>query len=302
MDKEIIEKYKKAGQIAKQTREFAKEFVKQEMKLFDIAEKIEGKIIELGAVPAFPVNLSLNEIAAHKTPVPDEETIAKGILKIDIGTCVDGYIGDTAIALDLTPNNEFKQIIELNKIILENTKKIINPNSEVQDIGKSISKTLHEFNLKNQTNFTIIHSLTGHGLDKDTIHSNPTIPNYSNSNSRKLNNTAFAIEPFITQGSGEIYEGEGGGIYILEKTSGNIRDPDARQILKYIIQEYKTKPFCERWLFKKEFKKIRFTLRELTKQKIIHHYPLLIEKTKSPVSQIEHTFLISDDLVICTTE
>ena len=86
MEQEIIDKYKEAGRIAKEAREFAKSYVKPKMKLYDIAEAIEGKIIEMGAEIGFPVNLSLNEIAAHATPVPGEETIAEGILKIDIGT------------------------------------------------------------------------------------------------------------------------------------------------------------------------------------------------------------------------
>lgn len=272
------------------------------MKLLDIAQAVEGKIKELGAEIAFPINLSLNEIAAHYTPRPGDQTIAEGILKMDIGTCVNGYIGDTAITLDLTEGQEHKEMIDLNKDLLKSAKEIINPDLEVKDVGTAISKTLNDYNKQNQTNFNIISGLTGHGLEKDTIHSKPTIPNYKNTNPQKLNPKAFAIEPFVTTGTGEIYEGDGGGIYSIQNPTGQVRDREARLILQHVTENYKTRPFCARWLEDAGFNKINFALSILTKQGIIHHFPLLIEKTKSPVSQMEHSFLINGEEVICLTE
>ncbi len=301
MKEEEIKKYKEAGKITKEAREFASQFAKPNMKLLDIAEAIENKIRELGAEPAFPVNLSLNEIAAHYTPRPNDETLAKGILKIDLGACVDGYIGDSAVTLDLTEDNKFKEMIKLNTALLNSAKEIVNQNLEVKDIGETISDELSKYNKDNNASFNIVSGLTGHGLDKDQIHTRPNIPNYSNSNSKKLQGMAFAVEPFLTTGSGEIYEGDGGGIYSLQNLNGQARDRDAREILQYIKENYKTRPFCARWLERADFKKINFALSILTKQGIIHHYPLLIEKTKEPVSQMEHSFLINDDEVVCLT-
>jgi len=302
MEEEIIEKYKQAGKVAKEVREFTVDYIKPGMKLIDIAEAIDNKIKELGAVPGFPVNLSLNEVAAHYTPRSDDQTIAKGILKIDIGTCIDGYIGDTAVTLDLTENKEHSQMIEANTAVLNAAKKIINPELEVGNIGTTISEELEKFNKQHNTTFKVIPGLTGHGLEKNTIHAKPTIPNYSNTNPKKINEGAFAVEPFITSGSGEVYEGEGGGIYEIKNPNAQVRDRDARKILQYIITIYKTRPFCARWLEKEGFSKINFTLSILTKQGIIRHFPLLIEKTKFPVSQMEHSFLINGEEAICLTD
>ena len=137
-------------------------------------------------------------------------------------------------------------MIELNEKLLNVAKNKVNPNFEVRDIGEVISKELDESNLANETNYTIVHGLTGHGLDQDLIHTSPNIPNYANSNSKKLENSAFAVEPFLTTGAGEIYEGAPGGIYSVENPNGKIRDRDAREILEFIIKTYKTRPFCER--------------------------------------------------------
>ena len=71
-----VEKLKKAGEIVKKAKEFSRKIIKSGMPLLEIAEKIENKIIELGGKPAFPVNLSINEIAAHSTPSYSDETKA----------------------------------------------------------------------------------------------------------------------------------------------------------------------------------------------------------------------------------
>ena len=142
MENNEIENYKKAGKIASEVREFAKNFVKKDMKLLDIAEKLESIILEKGAKIAFPVNLSLNEIAAHATPVPNEETTAIGLLKIDIGTNIDGYIGDTAISLDLTKDKRYKSLIKFNTSLLHAAKNIIHSEIKIGEIGHAISNEI----------------------------------------------------------------------------------------------------------------------------------------------------------------
>jgi methionyl aminopeptidase len=297
MEKSEIDSYKKAGAIAKQIKTFAKNLIKPKMKLLDIAEAIDAKILELGGEFAFPVNLSLNEIAAHYTPASGDETLAEGILKVDIGVAIDGFIADTALSIDLTKNKEFKEMIELNQNFLENISKIIKVGMEVREVGESCQKTLEEWN---KEKFSIIKSLSGHSLSQNTIHAGLTISNYKNTNKKILDEIAFAIEPFVTTGVGDIYEGEPGGIYIL-KNDGQTRDRDARKVLEFIREEYETRPFCARWLAKEGFDKLKFVLKILVKQGILYEYPMLIEKSRKPVSQFENTFVIANGEVICTT-
>mgnify|MGYP003996416501 FL=1 len=59
------EKILLAGEITKKVKADAKDFIKKGMPLLEIAERIENKIVELGGKPAFPTNLSINNIAAH---------------------------------------------------------------------------------------------------------------------------------------------------------------------------------------------------------------------------------------------
>lgn len=300
MEQEEFDSYIKAGEIAKEIKKLVLTLVKPEMKLIDIANAVDKKILELGGKPAFPVNLSLNEIAAHYTPTSDDETIAKGILKIDIGVAVDGYIADTALSIDLTENKEFEGMMKLNKEILEAASTTVKPGMEIKDIGNACQGVLEKWNSEKQTSFSIIKGLSGHSLGQDTIHAGLTISNYRNDNRTKLYETAFAIEPFVTTGVGDIYEGQPGGIYVL-RSNENVRDRDAREVLKFIKETFITRPFCLRWLEQEGFKKLKFILAMLIKQGIVYEYPMLIEKSKKPVSQFENTFVIKDDKSICTT-
>ncbi len=115
----------KAGQISQEVKKYAKSFIKKDTPLLEIAEKIEDKIIELGGKPAFPTNTSINEVAAHYTPSHDDETKAHGLLKIDLGVHIDGWIADTAFSLDLENSEENKKLIEASKSALDNAIKLI---------------------------------------------------------------------------------------------------------------------------------------------------------------------------------
>ncbi len=298
MDKYEFDCYLKAGEIASDVKEHCADVAKAGIKLLDIAEFIEGRIRELGGEPAFPVNLSINEIAAHYTPVPGDEKIASGLLKIDLGVSVDGFIADCAICFDLTENKEYSEMIKLNKIILKSVIDKIFDGMAVKDVGDMVTDSLDNYNDKNGTNYSLIHSLCGHGLDKDTIHTGMIIPNHKNLSNKKLKDMAFAIEPFITTGIGDVYDGAGGNIYCIKRV-GNVRDRESREVLKFILDNYKTRPFCERWLKSAGFKRTRFVLNMLEKQGIIYHYSMLIEKSKGAVSQMENSFVNFEGKVVC---
>jgi methionyl aminopeptidase len=301
MEKKEIESYVKAGEIAKEVKKLVREMVEPGMKLIDIALAVDGMIEKLGGEPAFPVNLSLNEIAAHFTPALNDETVAEGILKIDVGVAVDGYIADTAFSMDLSEDGKFADMIKLNEEILEEVTAKVRPGMEVSEVGNTAQDTLEKWNKDNESDFAIIKSLSGHALAQNRIHAGLTISNYRNDNHAELDDMAFAVEPFVTTGVGDIYEGNPGGIYVLQ-SDDQVRDRDAREVLKFIKEKYKTRPFCMRWLEKKGFGKLKFVMSTLVKQGVLYEYPLLIEKSKAPVSQAENTFVIADGAVLNTTK
>lgn len=294
MNQKELDSYQKAGEIAKQIREYVKEIVKPEVKLVDLARKIESKIQKLGGEIAFPVNLSINDIAAHYHPTAEDETLASGLLKIDIGIHIKGFIADTALSIDLTENQEYKELIKSAEQALENALKLTKENPTLNEIGKEIQRTIEN------KGFSPIVNLSGHSLGEYDIHAGITIPNYANNNQTKLENGAYAIEPFATTGEGKIIEGPSGNIYAIINPK-NVRSPKAREILEYLYDKHKTLPFSLREVQDKFGNFARLGIRELENTGILHNYHQLIEKSHGIVAQAEHTFIKKDKDIIVTT-
>ncbi|MFA5020074.1 MAG: type II methionyl aminopeptidase [Candidatus Pacearchaeota archaeon] len=294
MKKQDLESLRKAGKILAETRKYSKTFIKKDIKLLDIAEKIEKKIEELGGKPAFPTNLCINEIAAHYTPSYNDETKAEGLLKVDIGVHIDGFTADSAFSLDLENNPENKDLIKTAENCLNSAIDSVKAGKTLREIGKSIQGQAEK------AGFSPIKNLSGHEISQYDLHSGVTIPNYDNGNPKILEDGSYAIEPFVTAGMGEVYEGRPSGIYKLTNIK-NVRDAKTREILAFIIKEYKTLPFCSRWLVKKFGVRTLIELSILEKEGVIYNFPQLIEKSKMPVAQAEHTLIVSKGKVEVTT-
>jgi len=289
------QKILQAGKIASQVSKFAKSIIKKDMPLLEIAEKIEEKIIELGGKSAFPTNLSINDIAAHYTPSHDDKILASGLLKIDFGVHVDGWIADTAFSLDLENSEENKKLIEASEKALENAIKIVNKNVKISEIGEVIHEAIQSYG------FSPIINLSGHEMRQYDLHAGITIPNIDDKKNVLLEKGLYAIEPFATTGNGKVHDGKDSGIYMLINNK-NVRSQIAREILKFIEEEYQTLPFCSRWIVKKFGTKALFGLKQLEENGNLHQFPQLVESGKGKVSQAEHTVLVEDGGVIVTTK
>ena len=296
MQKSEIESYIQAGKIAKEVVAYAKEIIKPNILLVELASKIQKKIEDLGAIAAFPINFSINEIAAHFHPTKDDETKANGLLKVDIGVSIKGYIADTAFSLDLTPDKKYKKLIESAELALENALNKLkqNPNLTLNDIGKTIEETIKS------KGFSPVVNLSGHSLEQHNIHAGVTIPNYANSSPYELEEGAYAIEPFATTGEGRIYEGESSNIYGIVDPK-NTRSETSRKILDYVYKKYKTLPFSLREVQEKFGALAKISIRQMVQEKILHEFPQLIEESHHPVAQAEHTLIKTKDGIIVTT-
>lgn len=294
MEKEDKEKILKAGKITKEVREWSRGWIKKDMLLIEIAEKIESKIIELGGKPAFPTNLSINEIAAHYTPGHDDKTLAHGLLKIDFGVHIDGWTADNAFSLDLENSKENRELIEASEDALKKALEMFKENVELGDLGDVIEKEVEK------KGFTPVVNLCGHSMSQYDLHAGITIPNVNNGSDFKLSQGLYAIEPFVTNKNGKVKETNPSGIYQMEEEK-SVRNPFTRKALKYIIEEYGTLPFCSRWLVKEFGTKALLALRELERNGNLHQFGHLVETSKGIVAQTEHTVLIDGSKKIITT-
>ncbi len=298
------EKILKAGKIASEVRKYARTIIKKDVPLLEIAEKIEAKTEELGGKPAFPVNLSINNISAHYTPSHDDKTLAHGLLKVDFGVHIDGWVADNAFSVDLENSEENKKLIKASEDALDSALKLIKDKGVVDGVvvdistnetGDIISKTIESHG------FSPIINLSGHSMDNYELHSGITIPNVNDNRKIKFKEGVYAFEPFATTGSGKVHDGKPSGIYELKDTK-NIRNPISREVLEFITKEYNTLPFCSRWVVKKIGIKALFGLKHLEDNGNLYQFAQLVEVAGSKVSQTEQTILISEDGVIVTSE
>jgi methionyl aminopeptidase len=284
-----IEKWKKAGKITKEALEYAKSIVKPGAKCLEITRKIENFIISKGAKPAFPVNISINNVAAHYTPsYNDNKVVEKNdVIKIDVGACVDGYIGDAAITINLSNDHE-KLLLATNEA-LENAISVIREGVEIRKIEEEIQNTIEKYGFKPISN------LGGHEIKKYILHTGLFISNSKTNNTQKLKEgMIIAIEPFATDGVGYVRESDEVQIFSLINPNKNTRI--GREVLNYIKNNYGPLPFAERWIIKKfGVFKARSSLYDMLKNEIIGEYPVLVEKPGSFVSQFEKTVLVTKD-------
>lgn len=295
-----IENYIRAGQIACRVRKEIEKTISTGIKLLDLAKIIEEKIRMLGGEPAFPVNISLNSIAAHYTPIPNDTSIISenSVIKIDIGVHVDGYIADTATTIALS--DVYKPLIDAVKQALEKALILISPGKRFSDIGATIERVIKGLG------FNPVYNLSGHKIDRYLIHAGETVPNFNdvfNIGKFRLGNV-YAIEPFATNGQGFVINSNKITIYGIRynpKKVGKL-SKKTHDIYMYIYSTRRTLPFAKRWFMDKFSEDILDdAIHELDQHGLLIKYPVLIEKSNGIVTQFEHTVLIDNKGSILVT-
>jgi methionyl aminopeptidase len=293
VSEEMLQKYRRAGKIAAHVREYMKRTVSEGMPIIEVCEKTESLIRKKGGKPAFPCNVSVNEVAAHYTSsLEDKRTIpANSVVKIDIGVHVDGYIADTAVTVSFNP--EYDRMVRTAEEALQTGIKILRPKLPISRFGSIIEKTIVTRGYKPVSN------LTGHQLGRYLIHTGKSLPNVSHLSLAKVNiGEIFAIEPFVTvaEAAGRIEYGKEAHIFRFMKHK-SLKNEYARQLLDYIFKNFQTLPFTERWLQKifVPYDRYKEAFRELLSSKALMSYPVFIEASGKPVAQAEHTVIVTEE-------
>ena len=287
---EKYEKHREAGEILAEVRDEAAEMVEVGVSHLEVAEWAEDRIRELGGQPAFPVNISIDEEAAHATPsVDDDSTFGEDMVNLDIGVHVDGWLADTAITVDLSGNDDLKAA---SAEALDAALETVQAGVQTGDIGAAVEEVIEGYG------YNPVVNLTGHGLGHWEQHTKPNIPNRAVSQGVELEaGDVVAIEPFATDGGGKVKEGSEEEIFALEREA-SVRNRQARAALDQITEEFKTLPFATRWL---DTDRAEMALRRLKRNDIVHGYPVLKEDAGCLVSQKEHTVIVTEDGCEVTT-
>jgi methionyl aminopeptidase len=291
-DREEIEKFRLSGKILRETREEMRSFVKENMPIIEVCEKVEGTIRKKGGKPAFPCNVSVDDVTAHYTSPPDDKSLipAGSTVKVDLGVHIDGYVTDTAFTACF--NAEGRAMAATAEYALKTAIERIHGGIALGEIGALIENAI-----KNR-GFKPISNLTGHSVGRFLIHAGTSIPNVKQVSLSKLHSgEVYAIEPFVTlpDAVARVDDSPQVTIYRLLKAK-SVKSDAAKKLLKHIEANFHTLPFAERWLIGVVPKEThRAAFKELLASKAVMGYPVFVEASGKPVAQAEHTVLLNDD-------
>ncbi len=287
----------KAGKIAARVLREVSEMAKPNEKLIRLCSHAEKKIVEYGGKPAFPTNVCVNNIAAHRTsPDSDSSTIPEfGLVKLDIGVHVNGHIADTALTVDI--DGSLEGFVAATEDALKEALELLRPDSSLGDLGKRIEKVIKAYGLRP------IRNLGGHNITRFNLHAGKTVPNVTMRGTPKVEvGEYYAIEPYATSGSGKVVETD--HIYIFSNVlDAKPMEGTTEKLRQYLRERYGPLPFAIRWVKTKDEKvDVLSEFRMLLKHKAISGNPMLIEKSDRPVSMSEHTVFVSEHGPIVLTE
>lgn len=285
---EAIEKWRRAGKITSKARELAASLALPGAKLEDVAEAVEGYIRKEGARPAFPLNLSTDHLAAHYSPdIDDPLTLVAGqLLKIDIGAHVDGYPADSATTVEVGGAHRYRDHVRASREALAAGLETIGPDVNLSKVGGAIELTIRAYGLKPISN------LTGHLIRRNELHAGKSVPNVGGHKGDIARvGEVFAVEPFATSGQGEVVNGQPGNIYRFQGPR-KLKDADADRLQKAIASEHPSLPFAARWC-RTLCENPKKSLKALRSAGVLYAYPVLVEKARGPVSQHEHTVIVT---------
>jgi len=290
---EDISMFRKAGRITGLARDFGLTLIKEGASLLEVSIAVEDKIRSLGGEPAFPAQISLNNIAAHYCASPnDPYRFRKGdVAKLDVGAHLKGYVGDSAATVTVGGPNMLE---DASREALRSALEIIKAGVPVNEVGRAIQSSITSMGFKPVSN------LSGHAVGIFKVHGEPQVPNVPDGPRISFEKgQVIAIEPFASTGSGLVQEKGKAEIFSVIKRIKVKKGMDEKVL--ETIAAFNNLPFARRNLEQKHpAKEVNETLKLLLKKRILHSYSPLMENEGVLISQAEHTVYIGDTLEILT--
>ena len=288
MNEDVLEKYIQAGRVTKEAREFAAANVRVGGSALELVDSVEGLIRSKGAQCAFPVNVGVNEVAAHYTPTRSTDIkFSQGdVVKIDLGAHVDGYPADTAVTVEVGTKNH-TPLVEAAESALEMCIQMVSPGTTVSAMGETIERAI------SSAGFKPVQNLTGHSMERFNLHAGLSIPNVKTWDRSVLKEGMIvAIEPFSTTGKGKVNGGTKGGIYRIMRDRK--APPEITTFFSRIQSSFGGFPFAERWC-EDLHPNATTLLPKMVRMGMVMSYPILIEVGRGTVAQAEHSVIVTQE-------
>ena len=322
-----LKQWRDAGHVARRTLEGIKGEIVAGKAWDEVIDSAERFIRRHGGTPAFPVTISVNDIAAHYTSdhrltSPDgwegEMIFQNGdLVKLDVGVHVAGAIADNAITIEVGNKGKHTEQIKAAKEARDASIEKMHPGTPWHEIGAA-AEQVHK-----DAGFEPIRNLCGHELTRWNLHAGTSIPAHACGSDNpgfkgevELG-SIYAVEPFNTTGKSglveNIHPSNSSNIYritgnttIRKAMAKNKLKPIGATMARYIEERYHTLPFAERWaypLLEKPFpgeeeeilrKKWNALVKKLISIRFLETYAALRCEDRGLVGQYEHTVWVTE--------
>lgn len=285
---DVLKKYIQAGRIAAEARDFGVKHARAGGSSLELADAIEGLILQRGAGCAFPVNIGVNEVAAHYTPSRTDDLILRegDVVKIDVGAHVDGYPADTAATVEIG-SRRHSDLIRCAQDALTMCIEMVRPGTALSAMGATVSRTI------GSSGFKPVQNLTGHSMERFNLHAGLSIPNIETKDKAVVEEgMVLAIEPFSSAGIGKVGGRGRGNIYRM------IRERKSHQEVAALFSkmqlEFGPFPFAGRWC-ERLHPEPEPLVAKMYRLGMIMSYPVLTDVGGGVVAQAEHSVIVTSD-------
>ncbi|MEE2629674.1 MAG: M24 family metallopeptidase [Candidatus Thermoplasmatota archaeon] len=322
-----LKQWRDAGHVARRTLEGIKGEIVAGKKWSEVIDSAERFIRRHGGQAAFPVTISVNDMAAHFTSHTEEipptgfegeMVFQKGdLVKLDVGVHIKGALGDNALTVEVGNGGLHTEQIKAAREARDAAIEKLHPGTPWHEVGQAAHQVASD------SGFEPISNLCGHQMERWNLHTGLSVPMYAcgpknpSFKGEVEVGGVYAIEPFNTTGSSGMIENvpPTGSSNILRVT-GNVKirkaltkgklKPLGATMARYIEERYNTLPFAERWaypLLSKPFpeeseeslrRKWKALVKKLTSIRFLEVYSALRDVDGGLVGQFEHTAYITD--------
>ena len=194
---------RRAGAIVGATIDALRDAVRPGMKTRELDAIAEREIRKRGGKPAFkgyrgfPATIctSIDDEIVHGIP-GDRVLKEGGLVKVDVGAIIDGFIGDAAVTLGVGEISEdAAELIGVTRDSLFEGIKAAREGARTGDIGAAVQ------GYAESRGYSVVREYVGHGVGR-FLHEDPQVPNYGPPGKGPIlrRGMTLAIEPMVNVG------------------------------------------------------------------------------------------------------
>jgi methionyl aminopeptidase len=204
---EEVQKMRASGRVTARALQALVEAVRPGVTTKEIDRIAEDLIRSQGGEPAFlgyqgfkgSVCSSVNEEVVHG--IPGGRVLSGGdLLKIDIGSLVDGWYSDMACTVPVGEiSDEARRLVETTEESLRVGIGQVRAGAHISDIGHAVQSFVEG------RGYSVVRALVGHGIGS-RLHEEPAVPNFGRAGTGVVlkPGMVLAIEPMVNQGTWEV--------------------------------------------------------------------------------------------------